>query len=135
MKTSLKDWETPILADAIRTEKKQVKRWFIYMACSIAAFYFMILTSFAVSEAELLSQKIQFAAFVLYPTILLAMTKVALHQHRSCKFSTEMFRRVEKVPYKLSRMAMQLYGDSWAEAAVECHEAHLPSDCPLCGAE
>lgn len=42
----------------------------------------------------------------------------------------------EEVPYHLSRNAMNIYDYPWsAIAAIECHESHMPGDCPLCGAE
>ncbi len=31
--------------------------------------------------------------------------------------------------------AKSLYGKEWRGALKECGEAHLPGDCPLCGAE
>jgi len=31
--------------------------------------------------------------------------------------------------------AKSIYGKEWRGALKECNEAHLPGDCPLCGAE
>jgi len=44
--------------------------------------------------------------------------------------------RVWAVPMELRDRAIALYGpeDDYV-TAVECHECHLPGDCPLCGAK
>ncbi len=47
----------------------------------------------------------------------------------------EISARVNKVPLALRLQALDLYGNDWELAAIECHEAHIPGDCPLCGAE
>ncbi len=40
-----------------------------------------------------------------------------------------------RVPFQLRLEAAVLYGDKGGLiAALECHEAHFPGDCPLCGA-
>jgi len=40
------------------------------------------------------------------------------------------------VPQDLLTAAHDLYGHALAvSAALECHEAHMPGDCPLCGAQ
>lgn len=52
--------------------------------------------------------------------------------------------KLEKIPFLLQETALQLYGgqcpwkqgnNGWKLAAIECHEAHMPGDCPLCGGE
>ena len=44
---------------------------------------------------------------------------------------------LETVPFELVEAAMKIAPDSLTARlwALECHEAHLPGDCPLCGAD
>jgi hypothetical protein len=43
---------------------------------------------------------------------------------------------LDEVPNWLQYRAIKFYGDEeWAMAAIECNEAHIPGDCPLCGAQ
>ena len=56
---------------------------------------------------------------------------------RSLRIEREVLRRLASVPEDLQRRAMRFYGKDeypWECAAIECFEAHLPGDCPLCGA-
>jgi hypothetical protein len=46
----------------------------------------------------------------------------------------EWCRRLSEVPTWKIENARLLY-DDWSCAAIECEEAHIPGDCPLCGAE
>jgi hypothetical protein len=47
----------------------------------------------------------------------------------------DLFWRVRKVSKEIKTNAKMWYGKDWRESSVECHEAHIPGDCPLCGAE
>jgi hypothetical protein len=51
------------------------------------------------------------------------------------RIQEELMDRVERLPWSLQERAMNLFGDNWELAAIECHESHIPGDCPLCGAE
>ena len=53
------------------------------------------------------------------------------------RISNEVARRANDVPkWLLTRACRYYYRDDypWECAAIECHEGHLPGDCPLCGA-
>ena len=53
-----------------------------------------------------------------------------------CQWAAELDHKIDEVPYHKRRLAQELTSDI-TEAhlwAIECHEAHLPGDCPLCGA-
>lgn len=54
---------------------------------------------------------------------------------REERYAKAMQSRLQEVPLGLRCTAMRLYGSSdWQMSAIECHEGHLPGDCPLCGA-
>ena len=56
--------------------------------------------------------------------------------HQLCQWDAELDHKIDEVPYHKRRLAQELTSDI-TEAhlwAIECHEAHLPGDCPLCGA-
>jgi hypothetical protein len=44
-------------------------------------------------------------------------------------------KRLRKVPKIIKINAKKMYGNQWRPAALECDEAHIGGDCPLCGAE
>jgi len=46
-----------------------------------------------------------------------------------------LFWRLRKVPAEKKQKAKLMYADDWRDISIECHEAHIPGDCPLCGAE
>lgn len=43
-------------------------------------------------------------------------------------------RRLSKVPKGIKQNAKIVYKQNWRDAAVECYEAHILGDCPICGA-
>ncbi len=46
----------------------------------------------------------------------------------------DLHKRLKKVPKIIQENAKLLYGNDWRESAIECYEAHIAGDCPLCGA-
>ncbi|MFA5262042.1 MAG: hypothetical protein WC450_12535 [Candidatus Omnitrophota bacterium] len=46
----------------------------------------------------------------------------------------DLWLRLQEVPKTIKNNAQSFYKNGWQEAAVECHEVHIPGDCPLCGA-
>ena len=42
--------------------------------------------------------------------------------------------RLSKVSLIIKENAKISYGNDWREPAIECYEAHVTGDCPLCGA-
>ena len=55
---------------------------------------------------------------------------------RISKIESKRYREIEDaITPKLETMARKWYGRDWHKALRECIEAHLPGDCPLCGAE
>ena len=45
-------------------------------------------------------------------------------------------RKLDQVPMELQLNALAMYPDNgeWMIVAIECYEAHMPGECPLCGA-
>ncbi len=43
-------------------------------------------------------------------------------------------KRLRKVPEHIKQGAKIMYGRNWRESALECYEAHIAGDCPICGA-
>jgi hypothetical protein len=55
---------------------------------------------------------------------------------REDRFYLSVIERAKRLPLQKEILAKKLYG--WPEgtlSAIECEEAHLPGDCPLCGAK
>jgi hypothetical protein len=55
----------------------------------------------------------------------------------SLRVEEEVWHRLGQVPEGKCNASRRLYGlkgGAWMFAAIECEEAHLPGDCPLCGA-
>lgn len=46
----------------------------------------------------------------------------------------DLHKRLKKAPKIIQENAKLLYGNDWRESAIECYEAHIAGDCPLCGA-
>jgi len=62
--------------------------------------------------------------------------KIIYFGWREDKFYHSVIEREKRLPLQKEILARKLYG--WPEgilSAIECEEAHLPGDCPLCGAE
>lgn len=72
---------------------------------------------------------------VLFPSLLCMGVITTRQAFRSWERADELDRRFDDVPYRIVDRARTLYTTDWREAAIECHESHLPGDCPLCGAE
>lgn len=49
--------------------------------------------------------------------------------------ATDLHSRLRKVPKHLKQNAKEAYGLDWRESAIECYEAHIGNECPLCGAD
>ncbi len=62
---------------------------------------------------------------------------VILREIRDGPREWAMLLKKQEVPWRLLQHALVLYPDNgdWVMAAIECNEAHLPGDCPLCGAQ
>ena len=58
-----------------------------------------------------------------------------LATEKPIQIALDLFLRTKKVSKDIRKTAKLWYGTEWREAAIECHEAHYPGDCPLCGAE
>lgn len=48
-----------------------------------------------------------------------------------------LLRKADEIPIEKINLALKQEKNYWIAIlwAVECHEAHIPGDCPLCGAE
>jgi len=52
------------------------------------------------------------------------------------KIESERYQEIENaITPELEQIARTWYGKDWHKALSECIEAHIPGDCPLCGAE
>jgi len=100
-----------------------------FVACIVA------MVCAAVME-ELGVRKLISTPFIWIPSLLLfaALTKVFVWRMRWYRLYDAMHVKTERMPWNFQERAMALYGSDWELAAIECHESHIPGDCPLCGA-
>jgi hypothetical protein len=119
----IKELETPILSDCIVLSKKRIKIVFYVTMTTILGFISTLSFNDVISIILWTIMMISFLCFFWFSYCLFALQQ-------------EMRIRLAKVPSMLVYKSIEFYGkDEWQAAAIECYEAHLPGDCPLCGAE
>jgi len=141
MKNTLQNLETPFLAQeyvAVRPRLRADRKCWFWLVLA-----WIVLQSVVGIIALALALFSELLAWWVFPILCLVM--MALNQWGSCfrprslKINEEMYRRLNQVPPSLASLAQQFYGKDtvypWMFSAIECHEAHLPGDCPLCGAK
>ena len=138
--------ETPFLAEEYVRSRPQrfvdYKRW----RCCVMAYLIFLLVSWfgfaGIIIGGLTSGRfpawLSAATFVFAAQLMLVILLGDRFRPRSLKVEIEMWRRLAEVPESLRHRAQRLYGSDkdypWMFSAIECHESHLPGDCPLCGA-
>lgn len=73
-------------------------------------------------------------ALVVVAAMALSIMGLSFFIWRRERYLRELERRWEPVPWPIKIAAIQTHGRWWREAAIECHEGHMPGECPLCGA-
>jgi len=123
----LPEWETPSLFERIKRCERGRRRWgysvlglsLAVSACVAPGVYYGVV-----------------CAICLLPPLVCSVIVACIYVRKRESALHEWHARLDRVPLYLKRSAMQLYGFSgWQMAAIECHEAHVGGDCPLCGAE
>jgi len=131
---NLRSLETPQLAECLmrrRAVAEPPPRWLSIVA----------LAAWAVGLLGLLrwnSPLIFLVGFGVQVVLVLILLRHTLAMWRLGRARREVERRLDNVPYDVRRSAEALYADDewpWECWAIECCEAHMPGDCPLCGAD
>lgn len=98
----------------------------------------IVTLGFAVWVAVLVVSRPIPATWTLAPGLLLTVTMLFhlwLHWRAYCR-RDRIYSLVEQMPHRLQNDAHVAYGfgiDAYL-SVWECHEAHMPGECPLCGA-
>jgi len=95
-------------------------------------YYILSLSSMALMIASALKSRVVLATVMV--VFLLSAVIFLKRAMRRRKLDAEVIRRLESVPWWKVDAAKTLCGDDYLYAAIECQEAHLDGDCPLCGA-
>jgi hypothetical protein len=138
---AVRELETPFLADEYLASREMLERVRARLFRSIILVFPVALMS--VGVALLWGAWIGvcgIAAIIAYCGILVVIDRTGFGMPRIVLLDAEVWRRLSEVSSDLQRRALRLYGTSdsaWPAlfAAIECHESHLPGDCPLCGAQ
>ena len=132
----LKTIETPILAEMYAAHKRDHRCWRRYWGVWLCWWGAGI-----AGWVGCLVFAIWHIPWLLWPAaVLLAGSAVGatIHAWHYSRIPNEVARRASQVPLELLVRACRYYRTEsypWECSAIECHEAHIPGDCPLCGAE
>ena len=134
----LSDIETPLLADEyaetkrMRRRDRRIRVWLWMAGFSIALLACVFAFVGAVVDWRVTA--VAYMAGVIGAVVGLGSQLVG---RRRSSVHNEVWRRLASVPGCIYILSRQLYDDDtypWECSAIECHEAHHPGDCPLCGA-
>jgi len=101
-------------------------------AASLAAMWLSILAAVSLAWT---SQSETAGPYFIFVGMLLAYASLVVLTSRRFAYLRELERRWDDVPYRISCAAMDSFETGWREAAIECHEGHMPGECRLCGAQ
>ena len=129
--------ETPLLAEEyVRTRPQREKAWRReewYLGTVLILFFLLI------AGGAWLACLVHWAYFFLMPTGFCLFVLAPRFRPWPLRVADEMWRRLAQVPKEKTEAARMFYGADreypWMFSAIECEEAHVPGDCPLCGAE
>lgn len=137
----IKQIETPILAEILINFRKMQRKQFWFLTRIVWPIVISSALTFIISWLLGLS-------FVSNVALGMEMTGVGLafiygtygfvKTYGYNQISIEVRHRLDNVPSGLVNRAYDFYKTDkypWQCSAIECHESHLPGDCPLCGAE
>ncbi|MBE3119065.1 MAG: hypothetical protein IMZ50_09955 [Candidatus Atribacteria bacterium] len=115
--------ETPILFELLESSRRTWRLWS----------QFILIATLAMTAACLFSWAIGVA--VAWLVVVACLVPMLYYLYRNGYYRREARQRWEAVPWQIQWRALRIYDTDWMQAAIECHECHLPGDCPICGAE